>query len=131
MRFLALLTAAALLAACATAAPPAPVTQVDVSAPAPAPVQSRVARLLAAAGSADAPTQGEVERALGPADISRRDGAGAALTYRLENCALLLLFAADARNDMRLSEANPSARRAGGEAPSLEQCAAEASARGS
>jgi hypothetical protein len=132
MRFLARLPAAALLTACATAAPPpAPVTQVNVSAPPPAPVQSRVARLLAAAGSADAPTQSEIERALGPADISRRDGAGAALTYRLETCALLLLFAADARNDMRLAEVNPSARRAGGEAPSLEQCAAEASARGS
>ncbi|MGH6951591.1 MAG: hypothetical protein ACREH4_11990 [Vitreimonas sp.] len=132
MRFLALLTGPALLAACATAAAPAPITQVDVSAPAPAaPPYSRLARLLAAAGSADAPTQSEVERALGPADISRRDGAGAALTYRLENCALLLLFAADARNDMRLAEANPSARRAGGEAPSLEQRAAEASGRGS
>lgn len=130
MRFPALLTAFALLAACATAAPSAPIPEAAANAP-PAPAPSRVALLLAAAGSADAPTQGEVERELGPADISRRDGAGAALTYRLENCALLLLFAADARNDMRLAEANPSARRAGSEAPSLEQCAAEASARGS
>ena len=85
--------------------------------------------MLAAAGSADAPTQSEVERELGPADISRRDGAGAALTYRLEHCALLLLFAADARNEMRLAEANPSARRAGSEAPTLGQCADEASER--
>lgn len=128
MRFPAVLIAAALLAACATAAPSAPVPEAAVSAPA-APPSSRAARLLAAAGRADAPTQSEVEHALGPADISRRDGAGAALTYRLENCALLLLFAADARNEMRLAEANPSARRAGSEAPSLEQCANEASAR--
>ncbi len=129
MRFPALLTAAVLLAACASPAPPAPVPEPVASAPPAAPAPSPVARLLAAAGSADAPTQSEVERVLGPADISRRDGAGAALTYRLENCALLLLFSADARNDMRLTEATSSARRAGSEAPSLEQCAAEASAR--
>ena len=126
MRFLACLAAAALLAACATPAPSAPAA----SAPAAAPAQpSRLATLLAAAGRADAPTQREIERALGPADISRREGAGAALTYRLENCALLLLFTADARNEMRLAEASPSPRRAGDPAPSLEQCAAEASAR--
>ena len=52
-----------------------------------------------------------------------------ALTYRLESCALLLLMTADARNEMRLAEAHASARRAGEAAPSLEQCAAEASQR--
>lgn len=70
----------------------------------------------------------EIERTLGAADISRREGAGAALTYRLDSCALLLLFAADARNAMRLQEASASARRTG-PAPSLEQCAAEVAAR--
>lgn len=84
--------------------------------------------MLAAAGRADAPTQAEIQRVLGNADITRQDGAGLALTYRLENCALLLLFTADARNAMRLAEAHPSARN-GGAAPTLEQCAAEASAR--
>jgi hypothetical protein len=85
--------------------------------------------LLSAAGRADAPTQAEIERAMGAADVARQDGAGAALTYRLESCALLLLFAADARNAMRLAEAHPSARQAGAPAPSLETCSAEASAR--
>ena len=85
--------------------------------------------MLRAAGGADAPTQAEVERAFGRADVARQEGAGASLTYRLENCALLLLFSADGRNTMRLSEAHPSARHAGAAAPSLDQCAAEAAAR--
>jgi len=126
MRFLACLTAAALLGACATAAAP---STPSASATAPAPQSSRFATLLAAAGRSDAPTQREIERAFGPADISRNDGAGAALTYRLDTCALLLLFTADARNEMRLAQANPSARRAGAATPSLEQCASEAGAR--
>ena len=85
--------------------------------------------MLRDAGGADAPTQADVERVFGGADIVRREGAGAALTYRLESCALLLLFAADARNTMRLTEVHPNARRAGEAAPSLDQCAAEAAAR--
>jgi hypothetical protein len=83
---------------------------------------------LSAAGRADAPTQSEIERLLGAPAISRQDGAGAALTYRLERCALLLVFAADARNAMRLAEAHPSARRSGEAAPTLNECAAEANA---
>lgn len=126
MRFTASLAALALISACVTAPPPAPVAPAT-SAAAAAP--SRGAQLLAAAGGTNAPTQAEIERALGRPDIVRRDGAGAALTYRLESCALLLLFASDAGNSMRLSEAHPSARRAGAAAPSLAQCAAEASAR--
>jgi hypothetical protein len=128
MRFLASLTAAALLAACATAAPGAPAAAPAASVPTAA-APSRLASMLAAAGRDDAPTQSEIERAFGPADITRRDGAGAALTYRLENCALLLLFTADSRNAMRLAEANPSARRAGAALPTLDQCASEADAR--
>lgn len=84
--------------------------------------------MLGAAGGDNAPTQADVERMLGAPDIVRRDGAGAALTYRLESCALLLLFAADQRNAMRLAEAHASSRRTGA-APSLAQCAAEADAR--
>jgi len=82
--------------------------------------------LLRGAGGSDAPSLQDIERAFGAADIVRREGAGAALTYRYENCALLLLFAADGRNTMRLSEAHPSARHGAGAAPSLDQCAAEA-----
>lgn len=127
MRHLVVLTATALLAACATTQTSSPVA----AAPAASPAQSsRVAQLLASAGRANAPSRADLERALGAPDIARSDGAGQALTYRMQSCALLLLFTADGRNEMRLAEAHPSARRAGEAAPSLEQCAAEASARG-
>jgi hypothetical protein len=82
-----------------------------------------------AAGRADAPSRAEIERAFGAPDIVRQDGAGATLTYRLDTCALLLVFSADARNQLRLAEAHPSARRAGEQAPNLETCAAEIDAR--
>ena len=116
-----------MLGACATAAPP--VQSASVSAPAAAPTSSRGAQLLAAAGRADAPSRADLDRAFGAPDIERREGAGIALTYRLESCALLLLLTADARNEMRLAEAHASARRTGEPAPTLDQCAAEASAR--
>jgi hypothetical protein len=85
--------------------------------------------MLAAAGRDNAPTLGEVERVFGRADLARQDGAGAALTYRLEGCALLLLFEADEQNTLRLTEAHASARRVGEAAPSLEQCAGAAALR--
>ena len=85
--------------------------------------------MLRAAGGAQAPSQADVERTIGAPDVTRRDGAGAALTYRLNTCALLLVFTADTRNTMRLAEAHPSARRAGDATPSIDQCAAEAAAR--
>jgi hypothetical protein len=130
MRFSSLILAAALLAACATPAPTAPgSTTPQATTPTPSP--SRVAALLGQAGRADAPTQQAVEALLGQPDLARQDGAGAALTYRFEQCALLLLFTADGRNAMRLAQAHPSARRSGAEAPSLAQCAAEADVRGS
>ena len=129
MRFMAPLTALLMLTACATAAPTAPAAT-DPSANTPSVVSSaRQVQLLRAAGSADAPSVQDVERVFGQADIIRRDGAGAAMTYRFETCALLLLFATDGRNTMRLAEAHPSARRANVAAPSLDQCAAEAAAR--
>lgn len=116
------------LAACATA----PAATNDAPSPTPSvspdASSSRLAQMLAAAGRADAPTRSAIERSFGAADVVRQDGAGVALTYRLETCALLLLFTADGRNEMRLAQAHASARR-GGVAPSLEQCAAEASAR--
>src|SRR5262245_28082755 len=125
MRFLAFLTATALLAACASTAPSAPTAPSSTTSTAPAASSSRTAQLLERAGRDNAPSQSDVERVLGAADITRRDGAGAALTYRLPNCALLLLFSADGRNTMRLTQANPGPRRAGEATPSLQQCAAE------
>jgi hypothetical protein len=125
---LAVSSAVLLLTACATAPPPT--APIDRTAPAtPSAADPRIARLLAAAGQADAPTRATIERELGPADIARQDGAGVALTYRLQNCALLLLFAADPRNEMLLRQAHVSARRAGDTPPTLERCAAEASSR--
>jgi hypothetical protein len=84
--------------------------------------------LLRSAGGANAASQQDVERVFGNADIVRREGGGMALTYRFESCALLMLFAADGHNTMRLQEAHLSARRGTGAAPSLDQCAAEAAA---
>jgi hypothetical protein len=107
-------------------------TQAATHAPAPASASAlsgRAAGLLARAGAGDAPTQQDVLPALGQADITRQDGVGVAMTYRLEQCALLLLFAADAHNAMRLREAHASARRPNETPPSLEQCGAEAEAR--
>lgn len=123
MRFLTSISALLLLAACASA-PAAPSTPTTPSAPAAA--SSRVGQLLSSAGRENAASRADIERALGQPAIVRQEGAGAALTYRYENCALLLLFAADGRNVMRLTEAHPSARQTGQVAPSLEQCAAEA-----
>lgn len=117
-----------LLAACATPAPEAPAAGQPPSADVPS-YSSLAAQLLASAGRADAPSRAEIDRAFGAPDIERREGAGVALTYRLDTCALLLLMTADARNEMRLAEAHASARQAGAAAPSLAQCAAEASSR--
>lgn len=130
MRLTASLAALLLLAACATAAPSTPSSSTAPTAPSSSVASSlRQAQLLRAAGGANAPTQQDAERLFGDADITRREGAGTALTYRFESCALLLLFAADSRNTMRLAEAHPSARHAGATAPSLDQCATEAAAR--
>ena len=102
MRFIASLAALVLLSACATAAPSTPPAASTIPAGSTGSVSSsRQAQLLRAAGGSDAPSLQDVERYFGQADIVRRDGAGTALTYRFENCALLLLFAADARNAMR------------------------------
>lgn len=130
MRFIASLAALLLLAGCATAAPPGPSSPRSTSNVSSSEgSSSRQVQLLRAAGNANAPTRQDVERIFGAADITRQEGAGSALTYRFENCALLLLFAADSRNTMRLTEAHPSARHSGGAAPSLDQCATEAAAR--
>lgn len=128
MRFLLALGFLSTLAACATpAAPPAETQPAPVATEQPS---AHLAAMLASAGRADAPSRAMVERAFGAADIVRQDGAGAALTYRLDSCALLLLFSADANNEMRLAEAHSSALRSGSPAPDLAQCAAEVAARG-
>lgn len=129
MRILLVSLGAMMLSSCATAAI-APPSAPAAAAAAPAPTTpSRIGQLLAAAGRPNAPTQADIERAMGAADITRHDGAGVALTYRLDHCALLLVFSADAQNQMRLSDAHPSARNAGEASPTVEQCAAEAMAR--
>jgi hypothetical protein len=115
------------LAACATAPPAAPTPSNEPVVAAPP--TSRFAALLGWAGRPDAPVLAAIERELGAADIRRQDGAGASLTYRLESCALVLLFAADAQNEMRLAETHPGPRRSGAPAPSLDQCATEIEAR--
>jgi hypothetical protein len=128
MRFALVSAALVLMGACATTAPAASTSATSTAAVAPA-APSRAAQLLASAGGANAASRADLDRVLGVPDIERREGAGVALTYRLASCALLLLLTADGRNEMRLAEAHASARRAGEQAPSLEQCAAEATAR--
>jgi hypothetical protein len=116
-----------MLTACASTAPTAPTPVTASTAPA-VPTSNRGAQLLSLAGRANAPTRADIEQIFGAADIARQDGAGLALTYRLDTCALLLVFTADAHNTMRLSDAHPSARQAGQAAPTLDQCGAEAEA---
>ena len=121
------------MSACASTPANAPTSAPAAAvAPAPAaaaPTTSRGAQLLALAGRANAPTRADIERLFGAADITRQDGAGIALTYRLNTCALLLIFTADAHNAMRLADAHPTARQSGQAAPTLDQCASEAEAR--
>jgi hypothetical protein len=127
MRYFAVTLSAALLTACASTPPSAPAPAVAPVTPA-APTSNRGAELLSLAGRANAPTRADIERTFGAADIARQDGAGLALTYRLDTCALLLVFTADAHNTMRLTDAHPSARQTGQAAPTLDQCGAEAEA---
>lgn len=127
-----LLLLALAVAGCATTPPGSPLETpvAEVSLPAPAAPPSAALRLLRSAShDANAPTREEVVRVLGEPAIARQDGVGAALTYRLETCALLLLFEADAQNTHRLTMVNISPRQPGAPAPSLEQCAAEVRAR--
>lgn len=117
------------LAACASTPATAPPTDAAPAAPAPSRAAERIAALLRGAGGESAATIEAMERALGAPDIRRAEGAGASLTYRYDDCALLLVFAADARGAMRLSAVNPGPRRLEEARPTLEQCAASAAAR--
>jgi len=69
------------------------------------------------------------QRLFGRGDVDRREGRGGLLSYRLPTCALALVFAMDAAGALRLAavEAGPPTPR--DPAPSLSQCAAEATAR--
>lgn len=121
-----ILALAVLLPACASAPRAAPAASAPVVSSGNA---GAIERVLRSAGGRDAASVEAVERALGRPDVRRQDGAGAALTYRLDGCALLLMFAADSQNQLRLAEAHPGPRQAGSARPSLEQCAAAAAAR--
>lgn len=129
MRFILGASLAVLLAACASSPPPVATPSGPPAAPATAPTASGPVNILTNAGGPNAPAMDQVVRALGAADITRHDGAGVALTYRLDHCALLLLFTADTRNVMRLAEADATPRRASDPAPTLDQCVTEAHAR--
>lgn len=85
---------------------------------------------MARAGQRDAPTLDAIERRFGQADVARRDGAGAILTYRAEACSLVLVFAQEGQA-MRLADAQSQPRRAGETAPALGDCAAAAETRAS
>ena len=119
------------LAACATAPSAPATTTAPAASPAPGGSDTAFARLLRRAGEADAPTLEAEERRLGEADIARREGAGAMLTYRAESCALVLIFAgAQGRpNALRLAETLARAREAGAPAPQLDACLAAIEAR--
>lgn len=84
---------------------------------------------LAKAGQADAPTYEQALGLFGAPDVSRREGQGGLLSYRLPGCALALAFAMDGAGALRLAavEAGPPTPRDA--QPSLAQCAAQASAR--
>lgn len=114
------------LAACATAAPAPSVPTAPAATPR---AVSAIEALLRTAGTREAATPQAIEREMGAADLRRAEGAGLLLTYRMPDCALLLVFSADARNQMRLVEASPGPERLGEPRPTLEQCAAAAAAR--
>lgn len=116
------------LAACASA----PVAEAPAALPAEARARAPAhptAAMIERAGHQDAPTLASIERALGAADVARHEGAGAILTYRSESCALVLLFTADGRNEMRLADAQARPRRDGEPLPAMDVCVAAAETR--
>jgi hypothetical protein len=133
MRYLSL-APLVLIAACASTPPISPPNE-----PGAAPAARAAPRLaddgdvsaaFGRAGQADALTLDQVAALLGKPDLERRDGLGVFQTYRLEPCALLLAFAADARGVQRLRSATPGVRRAGDPLPDPQVCFAAAAARG-
>lgn len=111
MRLVFLFLAAASLSACA-------------SSPRVATPSIGIAAALAAAGGPSALTFEQAQRVFGTADVSRHEGSGGLLSYRLPGCALALGFAADRSGALRLAavEVGPPTPRDPN--PSLAQCAA-------
>ncbi len=132
-----LMTALAVaLSACATvpASPTSPSSSPVAGQPPPSvvvtlPPAQQAALLLRRAGREDAPELADVLALLGPADLARRETAGALLTYRLDGCALVLAFNMDGFNRLRLAQVQTGAPRFGDPAPGLDQCAAALDAR--
>lgn len=81
------------------------------------------------AGAADAMTPEGARTLFGRAQVERMDGAGAMLTYRTPNCALVLVFAADRAGDLRLGATDAAARDQRAQPPPFDQCVNEALAR--
>jgi hypothetical protein len=80
-------------------------------------------------GAADSLTLEGARALFGGADVERREGAGAILTYRTANCAVTLVFAADGAGALRLGAMEARARDQRAAPPPLEQCVNEAMAR--
>ncbi len=125
MRRSLLLLAVCWCAACAPTAQGPVSTQPVITAP----FTGDGAQALAKAGAPDAPTYEQMLRLFGPPDVSRLEGRGGLLSYRLAGCALALAFATDAAGALRLAaiEAGPLTPR--DPKPTLATCAAQASAR--
>jgi hypothetical protein len=81
------------------------------------------------AGATDAMTPEGARMLFGKADVERRDGKGAILTYKTATCAMVLIFAADRIGDLRLNLVDAAARDQRATAPPLDQCVTEALAR--
>jgi len=129
MRLLAFLPLLAALAACASGPTPAAyapgrrgpaIAERDRADPFGA---------LRRAGAADALTPEGALALFGKADIDRRDGAGAILTWRTPSCAIVLAFADDARGDLRLGAADIAGKDQHAPSPPMDLCVREALAR--
>jgi hypothetical protein len=81
------------------------------------------------AGAGDAMTPEGARMLFGKADVERRDGKGAMLTYKTATCAMVLVFAADRIGDLRLDLVDAAARDQRASNPPLDQCVSEALAR--
>ena len=122
LRFMAPILALA-LAACASAAGPAPVSASHRPQAAQR-VRADPTAALLRAGAADAINIAEARSMFGAPDVERRDGAGVLMVWTLPSCALTLGFVGE-----RLQSVTPGPRRTDDPAPALQTCIAEARAR--
>jgi hypothetical protein len=129
MRFfsvLAPLLLAAALGACAGGGPVSPGRRGPGLSPAD---RADPIGALRRAGAGDAMTPDGARDLFGPAQIERRDGAGAILTWRTQTCAIVLAFGADRAGALRLGAADIAGRDQHAPNPPPEQCVREALAR--